>query len=118
MIVRSNISVKRKVLAMCESMKAIEDSMPFAEDEIVEKQTLPSVVRLLANEEFNKETGGYQSETEKDEDDAEGLVKRAPDVDVASKKRKAASPIENAKYAFVTHSHSCHGVNLLYLLLF
>ncbi|CAO2828880.1 unnamed protein product [Amaranthus hypochondriacus] len=91
------ICVKRKGLAICESMKAIEDSMPFVEDEIVEKQTLPSVVRLLANEEFDKETGGYQSETEKDEDDAEGLAKRAQDVDVASKKRKAASPIENAK---------------------
>ncbi|XP_021746506.1 coilin-like [Chenopodium quinoa] len=91
------ISVKRLGSGMSGTMKAIEEARPFIEDEIVLRQPLPSAVRLLANEEFDKETGGYLSELDKDEDEAEEPVQIARDGDVASKKRKASSSIENSK---------------------
>ncbi|XP_021743699.1 coilin-like [Chenopodium quinoa] len=91
------ISVKRLGLGISGTMKAIEEARPFIEDEIVLRQPLPSAVRLLANEEFDKETGGYLSEIDKDEDEAEEPVQIARGGDVASKKRKASSSIENSK---------------------
>lgn len=113
----STISVKRKGLGSCESMKAIEEAMPSLKDETVDKQLLPSGVRLLgilANEEFDKETVVYQSVTDKD-NEAEAFVECAPDGDVAFKKRKETSPIEMTKYVFEILPHSCHGVRLCYL---
>ncbi|CAO2829353.1 unnamed protein product [Amaranthus hypochondriacus] len=90
------ISVKRKGLGTCDTMKAIEGAMPSLKNETVDKQLLPSGVRLLANEEFDKETVVYQSVSDKD-DEAGAFVECAPDGDVAFKKRKATSPIEMTK---------------------
>lgn len=89
------IRVKRKGLGMCDAMKP--EARPLIENKIVEKQPLPFGVRLLANEEFDKETGGYQSESDEDEAEAEGPVQSARGEDVASKKRKASSKIKSPK---------------------
>ncbi|KMT07785.1 hypothetical protein BVRB_6g147070 [Beta vulgaris subsp. vulgaris] len=94
---KDRISVKRNGLGLCNSLKASEEARLFVEDAIVEKQPLPSAVRLLANEEFDKETGGYQSEIDEDEDEAEEPVQNAQGGDVVSKKRKASSKIESSK---------------------
>lgn len=101
--------MKRNGLGLCNSLKATEEARLFVEDAIVEKQPLPSAVRLLANEEFDKETGGYQSEIDEDEDEAEEPVQNAQGGDVVSKKRKASSKIDSSKYV---------SGNLLYSLYF
>ncbi|KAK2636606.1 hypothetical protein Ddye_031398 [Dipteronia dyeriana] len=52
------------------------------------------IVKLLANEEFDKETGGYESELEEDEheESLEALdLEATPVVDKVSKKRKASN---------------------------
>lgn len=98
----SNVSVKRKGAGKIGALKAIEEARPCIEDKIVEKQPLPLGVRLLANEEFDKETRGNQIEKDEDEDEAEEPVQSAPGRNAVSKKRKASSSIESSKYAYVT----------------
>lgn len=62
------------------------------EPEIVEKQPLHTGVPLLANEEFEKEAGGYQSESEKNEEQSEDTG-----VNAISKKRKASRKLHSSK---------------------
>lgn len=63
------------------------------EPEIVEKQPLHTGVPLLANEEFEKEAGGYRSESEENEEQSEDTG-----VNAISKKRKASRKLHSSKY--------------------
>ncbi|KAH9625352.1 hypothetical protein KSS87_015181 [Heliosperma pusillum] len=94
------VSVKRKETRFLNASKAVQETTAYIEDGIVEKLPLPSGLKLLANEEFDKETGGYESEPEKDEDDgvkSTSPVQNIPNGDLASKKRKSSSKLESAK---------------------
>lgn len=74
------------------------------EDKIEEKQHVLTDVPLLANEEFEKETGGYQSEPEEDEDNQsedELHVENSP----VSKKRKASKKLQSPKYVLNPYLH-------------
>ncbi|KAJ0077107.1 hypothetical protein Patl1_35906 [Pistacia atlantica] len=65
----------------------------------LEQPTLPSV-KLLAIEEFQKETGGYQSQSEEYEHDKTLDVielEDTPDVDRVFKKRKASKKLQGSK---------------------
>ena len=87
------------------------------EEKIVEKQPVAPCVPLLANEEFEKETGGYQSEPKEDEDNQETsgyqhepeedeekqsedplLVGNSSGGNGVSKKRKASKELQSSKY--------------------
>ncbi|KAJ9176300.1 hypothetical protein P3X46_011630 [Hevea brasiliensis] len=68
--------------------------------EIVETQPVISGMNLLANEEFEKESGGYESEEEEDapeqvEDAVQ--VENASEVKKVSKKRKAPEELKSSK---------------------
>ena len=95
------ISVKRKGDTLSE-IAMIEDGTNFSEvEEIVERQPVITGMKLLANEEFEKEEGAYESEPEEDEpDQLEDILpaKTAPDMN--SKKRKRSNKPESSKYGF------------------
>ncbi|EEF32350.1 conserved hypothetical protein [Ricinus communis] len=70
--------------------------------EIVETQPLVTTgMNLLANEEFEKESGGYQSDEEEDvpkqEEEAVHVVENASEVKTISKKRKAMKDLKSPK---------------------
>ncbi|KAL9267909.1 Coilin-like protein [Drosera capensis] len=65
------------------------------EDYALEKPPVASGMMLLANEEFEKETGGYQSETEEESDMF--LADSTQNMDPVSKKRKASNNFESSK---------------------
>ncbi|KAL8106381.1 coilin-like [Apium graveolens] len=60
-----------------------------------EEQGIVKGVQLLANEEFNKETGGYQSDSEEDED--ADAIENTADGNARSKKRKACERLVGSK---------------------
>ncbi|KAK9707463.1 hypothetical protein RND81_07G199000 [Saponaria officinalis] len=94
------ISVKRKEARSFDANKAIEKTEPSIEVDIVETEPILTQFKLLANEEFNEEAGGYQIETDKDEHEAEKSTsheKNYRNGDLVSKKRKASSKLENSK---------------------
>ncbi|KAK9276142.1 hypothetical protein L1049_005673 [Liquidambar formosana] len=69
-------------------------------EEIVEKQPVVTGVKLLANEEFDKEIGGYQSEPEDDEEDQSEdtlPVENTLGENAVSKKRKASRKLQSSK---------------------
>lgn len=92
------VSVKRKGDTLSE-IAMIEDRTNFIEvEEIVERQPVITGMKLLANEEFEKEEGAYESEPEEDEpDQLEDILptKTAPDMN--SKKRKRSNKPESSK---------------------
>ncbi|KAK9903896.1 hypothetical protein M0R45_000867 [Rubus argutus] len=92
------VSVKRKGDTLSE-IAMIEDRTNFIEvEEIVERQPVITGMKLLANEEFEKEEGAYESEPEEDEpDQLEDVLptKTAPDMN--SKKRKRSNKPESSK---------------------
>ncbi|KAK9934555.1 hypothetical protein M0R45_021694 [Rubus argutus] len=92
------VSVKRKGDTLSE-IAMIEDGTNFIEvEEIVERQPVITGMKLLANEEFEKEEGAYESEPEEDEpDQLEDIfpAKTAPDMN--SKKRKRSNKPESSK---------------------
>lgn len=60
-------------------------------------------MNLLVSEEFEKESGGYQSEPEEDAaEQAEGAlhVEKTPELKTVSKKRKASKDLHSSKYVF------------------
>ncbi|KAI7742000.1 hypothetical protein M8C21_024067 [Ambrosia artemisiifolia] len=83
------ICVKRKGVALVEAIEGADN------DEVNRREPLGNGMLLLANEEFDKETGGYQSEY----DDAE--VEKSDDEpspkETSSKKRKASTKLRSAK---------------------
>ncbi|KAL6969371.1 hypothetical protein U1Q18_029084 [Sarracenia purpurea var. burkii] len=93
------IRVTRKGEKLIENVK-LGYGANLVEDEIVEKQTLLTGVPLLANEEFEKETGGYQSESEEGEHrhSQDTLhVENSCERNVVSKKRKAAKKLQSSR---------------------
>lgn len=60
-----------------------------------EEQGIVKGVQLLANEEFNKESGGYQSESEEDED--ADAIENTSGGNALSKKRKASERLVGSK---------------------
>ncbi|XP_021818506.1 coilin isoform X1 [Prunus avium] len=61
------ISVKRKGGTLSEIALVDAGTESLEIEEIVERRPLNTGIKLLANEEFEKETGGYESESEEDE---------------------------------------------------
>lgn len=84
-------SVKKKKGALLEIVGGDSEDNVENEIEVEERpQILPGQI-LLANEEFQKETGGYKSESEEDE-----LEEIVPEKKT-SKKRKASSKSLSSK---------------------
>jgi len=72
---------------------------------IVDKEPLPCGMELLVNDEYDKESGGCESETYVDEGDAGQTilpVQNARGEDLATRKRKASNRNENPKYVLIT----------------
>lgn len=91
--------------------------------QIMDKQPVNTGGLLLANEEFEKETGGYQSDEPEDKPKEEGQVDESSDeteeedeeekledsfhpekssgVDATSKKRKAPEKLQETKYIYL-----------------
>lgn len=70
----------------------------------MEKQPVNTGVLLLANEEFEKEKGGYESddpEEEFEEDDQGDLLEDIENAETQNRKRKAPEKLQGSKYAFV-----------------
>ncbi|KAF6157507.1 hypothetical protein GIB67_004445 [Kingdonia uniflora] len=94
------IRVKRRactledVVRICDEVSSPEDSG------IVEKRLVPSGAKLLALEEIENESGGYQSELEEnssDEHDVELSLESPPGRKTTSKKRKSSHKLQSAK---------------------
>lgn len=72
-----------------------EDACNLLNDEVNGREPVDNGVLLLANEEFDKETGGYQSEYEEGE-----MVKSEDELapkQTSSKKRKASTKLKTSK---------------------
>lgn len=68
--------------------------------EIIDKPTVITGMNLLANEEFEKESGGYESELEVDIAAEVEDVENSPEAKAVSKKRKASKDPHRPKYGF------------------
>lgn len=95
-------------------------------ERIPDNTPIKAGMKLLANEEFEKETGGYQSETEEDIPDQLEETLHAdgtPDKKKVSKKRKASKMRQSSKYVnilfmiYLIKSCSCSlpGISVLVL---
>lgn len=97
------VSVKRKDRAVTVILD-VDDKANCSKDEaIVEKLHLSSGVKLLANEEFNKEWEGYETESEDnvpDQPEEAAEVETASAGNAGSKKRKASRKLKSPKYLF------------------
>ncbi|GAB4835107.1 hypothetical protein Ancab_000015 [Ancistrocladus abbreviatus] len=85
-------TVKRKGAKFSTTLNAIDSARASKEEHIVDKQPLV----LVANEEFEMEIGGYQSEPESDEDEEQPNalhVASTPKTNTISKKRKASKKL-------------------------
>ncbi|CAK7332515.1 unnamed protein product [Dovyalis caffra] len=85
------IRVKKKGSTSTEIIKiddGLNDSLNVVE--IIDKPQVTRGMNLLANEEFDKESGGYESEPEED-------VENSPEVKTVSKKRKASKDLHSPK---------------------
>ncbi|XVE85180.1 hypothetical protein DITRI_Ditri17bG0070900 [Diplodiscus trichospermus] len=96
------ISVKKKGGKLTEIIGVSNGLNSLEELEAVEQLPANSGVKLLANEEFNKETGGYKSEVEEDEQELELLenqaqVESTPIENTVSKKRKAKDKLLSSR---------------------
>lgn len=66
--------------------------------EIIDKPPVTTGMNLLANEEFEKESSGYESEPEEDMAEEVEDVENSPEVKTVSKKRKASKDLRFPKY--------------------
>ncbi|KAJ9554499.1 hypothetical protein OSB04_018544, partial [Centaurea solstitialis] len=87
--------VKRKGVALTEAIEAADACNLLDEAKINRNGPLDNGILLLANEEFDKETGGYQSESEEDEE--EKLEDEPSPSETLSKKRKASTKLRSSK---------------------
>ena len=92
------VSVKRKGGPVIDLLKVGDETSCSEDEAIVEKPHISGGVKLLAYEEFNKEGGGYESESEEDEPEETAEVEIAPAGNAGSKKRKASRKIKSPKY--------------------
>ncbi|XVF85077.1 hypothetical protein PTKIN_Ptkin17bG0089400 [Pterospermum kingtungense] len=92
------ISVNRKGGKSCEIIEVGDGLNSLEELEIVEQfPANTGGVKLLANEEFNKETGGYESEVELEQLENQAQVASTPVENTVSKKRKARDKDHSSK---------------------
>ncbi|KAK8512831.1 hypothetical protein V6N13_090423 [Hibiscus sabdariffa] len=96
------VSVKKKGRKSIEIIKDGNDLNFLEELEIVEPLPVNAGVKLLANEEFDKETGGYESESEEDERElvpleTQAQVESTPIKNMVSKKRKARDKLPSSR---------------------
>ncbi|XP_047327527.1 coilin-like [Impatiens glandulifera] len=93
------ISVKKKVFKASNIIKAGEPEWQLVlhNKDIMAKQPEPAAIPLLANEEFGKEAGGYESDSEMEGTRAEDALHVENPVEVEfSKKRKATESLPSA----------------------
>ena len=100
--------MKRKEGALSEIALLDDGTDAIEVEEIVERQPMNTRMKLLANEEFEKETGGYDSDSEEDgPDQLEDLfpVENPSDngSNRRSKKRKLSDKPQSSKYVFFLH---------------
>ena len=109
------ISVKRKGGAVIDLLEVGDETNCSEDEAIVENQHIHRGVKLLANEEFDKETGGYESESEEDEPDQPEetvQVETASAGNAGSKKRKASRKLKSPKYVLNSISKKCFSCDL------
>ncbi|AAD31056.1 F3F19.5 [Arabidopsis thaliana] len=89
------VCVKKKKESLLEIVGEDSDENVYNAIEVEERPQIRPGEMLLANEEFQKETGGYESESEEDEleEEAEEFVPEKK----ASKKRKTSSKNQSTK---------------------
>ncbi|KAJ0493513.1 putative coilin [Helianthus annuus] len=85
------ICVKRKGVALAEAVEGA-DACKLLNDDVRKKEPVDNGMLLLANEEFDKETGGYRSEYEVEKSEDEPSPK-----ETSSKKRKASTKLRRSK---------------------
>lgn len=88
-------SVKRKEMALVEAIQGEDAGNLLDYPEVNRKEPVNNGMLLLANEEFDKETGGYQSESEDAED--EKLEDEPSPIQTTSKKIKASKTSRSSK---------------------
>ncbi|KAI3816772.1 hypothetical protein L1987_16476 [Smallanthus sonchifolius] len=88
------ICVKRKGVALTEAIEGV-DACNLLDGEVNRREPVDNGVLLLANEEFDNGTGGYQSESE-DAEVEKSEDKRSP-KETASKKRKPSTKLRSSK---------------------
>ena len=66
--------------------------------EIIDKPLVTKGTNLLANEEFERESGGYETEPEEDVAEEVEDVENSPEEKTVSKKRKASKDLRCPKY--------------------
>jgi len=91
--------VKKKGSTSTEIIKiddGLNDSLNVVE--IIDKPPVTKGTNLLANEEFEKESGGYETESEEDVAEEVEDVENSPEVKTVSKKRKASKDLRCPKY--------------------
>ncbi|KAH8500032.1 hypothetical protein H0E87_015319 [Populus deltoides] len=92
------IRVKKKGSTSTEIIKiddGLNDSLNVVE--IIDKPPVTKGTNLLANEEFEKESGGYETESEEDVAEEVEDVENSPEVKTVSKKRKASKDLRCPK---------------------
>ncbi|KAJ8438551.1 hypothetical protein Cgig2_024640 [Carnegiea gigantea] len=94
------IRVKKKETGSRVLHKAIEGAKTYIDDVIVDKEPLPCGMELLVNEEYDKENGCCESETDVDEGDAGQTILPVHNPcsgALAARKRKAPNRNDNPK---------------------
>ncbi|KAE8667234.1 Sphere organelles protein-related, putative isoform 2 [Hibiscus syriacus] len=96
------VSVKKKGRKSTEIIKSVNDFNLLEESEFVEHLTVNTGGKLLSNEEFGKETGGYESESEEYEREHVPLenqaqVESTPIENMVSKKRKGRDKLPSSR---------------------
>lgn len=89
---RCYCSVKRRELALGKAAEVEDGGNLLDEQEVNRTEPVDNGMLLLADEEFDKETGGYESESEDEKLDEVPSPKEK-----ASKKRKASTKLQSSK---------------------
>ena len=74
----------------------------FEVEEVAEEEPVNGGMKLLANEEFEKESGRYRSDSEEGEPEKLEDIEETPKKTV-SKKRKASKKLTRSKYVMETY---------------
>ncbi|KAM7464679.1 hypothetical protein LguiA_032800 [Lonicera macranthoides] len=94
------ICVKKKRGTLSNVIEGGDAANPVEELEFMEKQPVHTGLPLLANKEFEKEAGGYKSDTEEDEEDQPkdtSAVQNPSGSNAVSKKRKQSKKLQSPK---------------------
>lgn len=85
---------EKDIICVKKGGKALSDFISSFEEEVVEKQPVLMDRKLLANEEFEKEIGGYQSENEDDDQPTDNILEEHKS---GGKKRKSSKDLRSPK---------------------